>query len=501
VLIIFQKRVQDVLRDVPLSSTPFPHGLAEASRPLRAIRYQDKQDNPSNCGPKRKPENDVHTPAIRVNWQQPFLWSQILLAERNVGYGMSPVEICREVKNLNPVAFASLTPQVVGRWIDRSGVKPVWHEKVLQRAADGNRPGGQDTRLPLLAKHPDVVQQIVDQLKKLRLAGIPLDTARCRGIIIAHLHHNIPEIFDTVLRNGTTFRGSETWVKNFIATHLNWSYRRSTQAAQKLPTNVDEVCHELFLRLAIIMRDKGINHPSFFVNIDQTNIHFQSASSSTFDAKGSKQIAIVGKEEKRAYTLVVGVSASGDLLPFQAIYQGKTNRSLPRTVAPSYNEAVAIGIKLEFSGTDTYWSTFDLMCAYVTTILVPYWIRQKEQVGAPSDQDCLLLLDVWSVHRSVAFRTWLDKSYPWINYCFVPGGCTGVAQPCDVGIQRPLKHAVRQCQHADVVDETLALLEAGTSPADLRLDTTIGTVRDRSVRWMVKAYDAINKPSVVKKVN
>jgi len=38
---------------------------------------------------------------------------------------------------------------------------------------------------------------------------------------------------------------------------------------------------------------------------------------------------VAGTEEKRAFTLVVGVSASDDVLPFQAIYKGKTSLSLP----------------------------------------------------------------------------------------------------------------------------------------------------------------------------
>jgi hypothetical protein len=490
--------VQDVLRDAPLSSTAFPAGVAEASRPFREFQAATPT---SGLGRKRKPENEIHKPAIRVNWQHPVLWSQILLAEKKVGYGMSPVEICCEAKRLNPTAFATLTSQVVGWWIDRSGSRPAWRREILKRAEDGNRPPGLVTRSPLLEKYPDIVKQIVDQLRKLRLVGIGLDTppGRCRGIIVAHLYHKIPQIFKMPTSSGALFKCSESWVKKFLATQLNWTFRRGTRAAQKLPVNVDELCLEQFLRLAITMRDKAINHPSFLVNIDQTNIRFQSISCSTFEEKGSKQVAVVGAEEKRAFTLVVGVSASGHLLPFQAIYQGKTARSLPQKSSPLFDEAAALGIKLEFSSTDTYWSTFDLMCKYVTTVLVPYWTKEKELAGAPADQDCVLQLDVWSVHRSVAFRTWLDKNYIWINYSYVPANCTPVAQPCDVGIQRPLKHVVKQAQHAAIVDETLSLLEDGVAPGDLRLDTTVGTLRDRSVCWMVKAHQAINNPLIVKK--
>ncbi|KAG1893989.1 uncharacterized protein F5891DRAFT_962133 [Suillus fuscotomentosus] len=77
-------------------------------------------------------------------------------------------------------------------------------------------------------------------------------------------------------------------------------------------------------------------------------------------------------------------------------------------------------------------------------------------------------------------------------------GCTGVGQPCDVGIQRPFKLAVKQMKHADIVNESLARLTHDSSASLIRLDTTIGTLRDRSLQWVVNGYHAINKPELVK---
>ncbi|KAG1876946.1 hypothetical protein C8R48DRAFT_591009, partial [Suillus tomentosus] len=96
--------------------------------------------------------------------------------------------------------------------------------------------------------------------------------------------------------------------------------------------------------------------------------------------------------------------------------------------------------------------------------------------------------------------TWLDVNYEWIRYRFVPAGTTGVAQPCDVGIQHPLKLAIKELQHEDIVAETLTQLTAGRTADKIRLDVTKGTLRDRSVRWVVEAYKLINKPDIVQKV-
>jgi hypothetical protein len=42
-----------------------------------------------------------------------------------------------------------------------------------------------------------------------------------------------------------------------------------------------------------------------------------------------KQVAIHGGEEKRAFALLVFVAIDGTVLPMQAIYSGKTERSRP----------------------------------------------------------------------------------------------------------------------------------------------------------------------------
>ena len=488
------KTINKVLHDTPLSHVPYPEGVAEASRPYRA--FKEENHTVSRLGRKRKHEGTL---AIRVCWQEHHLWSQILHAVNVVGLPWSPTDILKQLQSTNATAFSSLTTQVIGRWIDRSGAKPKWTDTVIKRAERG-RQVGPITRKSILGPYPEVVASIVDQLRKLRASGVGLDTLRCRGIIIGQLYHSVPEIFETPLRDGSLFQASDTWVKKFLHDRLNWTFRRSTQAAQKLPANVNEIIQEHFLRLVLTMRNCMIGHPAFDVNIVQTNFIYQPNCTSTFEVVGSKQVGAVGKEEKRAATLVVGASGNGDLLVWQSIYEGKSWRSLPDKNCPGFQEAHTKGFLINYSNTDTYWSTFDLMCQYVTGILVPYWTRKKAELGAPPDQECVLRLDVWSVHRSIAFRTWLDKTYPWIRYLFIPGGCTGVAQPCDVGLQRLIKLEIKRRQHADIVEETLALLRDGTPPSELKLDTRIGTLRNRSINWLVHAYNAVNKPDIVKKV-
>ncbi|KAG1864109.1 hypothetical protein C8R48DRAFT_551872, partial [Suillus tomentosus] len=111
-------------------------------------------------------------------------------------------------------------------------------------------------------------------------------------------------------------------VKKFLFEHLHCLFHHATRTAQKLPENADECYLEQLLWLTLTICDCAIFHPSFYVNIDQTNIIYQPANTLTYEVKGSKQVALPGQDEKRAFTTLVGISAAGDALPFQIIYCG-----------------------------------------------------------------------------------------------------------------------------------------------------------------------------------
>jgi len=83
--------------------------------------------------------------ARQVNWQSPFLWSQIETAATRAGKPWKPRVILKETQKMDPVSFARLTEQVIGRWIDNKakgkGISR-WSAAVLARVTAGNSPGG-----------------------------------------------------------------------------------------------------------------------------------------------------------------------------------------------------------------------------------------------------------------------------------------------------------------------------------------------------------------------
>lgn len=296
------------------------------------------------------------------------------------------------------------------------------------------------------------------------------------------------------------FQCRETFVKKFLKEEMGWSFRRATRPGKKTPENITQVLTDATLRL--ISTISQYNVPIFLlVNSDQTGVRYSSGALETYAKTGSKQVEVIGKDERRAFTLMVGISMSGEVLPFQAIYAGKTSGSLPTSSALNYKKAVEeLKFRFESSGNDTYWSTMITMQSYVTNILVPYFESHRKQLNLPN-QLCIWQIDCWSVHRSLEFRSWMQKHYPWIRIHYIPANCTGLFQPCDVGIQRILKLAIKRTVLKDIVDDTMKQINAGVEPSKVVFEKRLPVVRNRSVGWLVNAYEAINKHEIVEKVS
>jgi len=347
------------------------------------------------------------------------------------------------------------------------------------------------------AKYPDLISSVKQTLTTLRKNGAQITVVTARGILLVTVMSSAPEILDVKFTDGSTFRASESFIRKWLHDALGWSRRKETQAAQKVPEDADDQCERLFLRKAYVMKKEDLL-AVLFVNSDQTQTVFAPGDKMTWTEAEEKQVVIHGGDEKRAFTLMVSVGSDGTVLPMQAIYAGKTSRSCPSPNSPHYQDLINAGFLLEESGTATYWSNHKTMHSFVDKILAPYFNRRKDELGLHPSHKALWNIDVWLVHQSAEFKDWMHDAHPSIMLNYVPSGCTGKFQPCDVGVQRPLKLSLKRSYHKDVVAELLGQMKANTPV--VHLDTRIGTLRDRSTRWIWNAFNAINNETLVKKV-
>ena len=335
--------------------------IAELSRPARATMEKIKDQKRKPQGKKRK---NPSRPAKHTNWLTPFCWTQIVIVAKQVGWKMSASAIAVALKKRDPITFAAINRTTINGWIDRSGDQPQWKEKIIRRAENGNSTGhNKGGRRGILSPHPEIVDAIKTQLEFLREKSAPVSLITARAIIVATILQMEPAIFTHKFKDGSSFHVSESFARKFLHDILSWSPRKATQAAQKLPKDWQNQSIHSFFRKAYVIKEHDI--PIYLhINFDQTQIIYVPGNRMTWSQTGAKQVGMVGMDEKQAFTLVVGVTADGSLLPFQAVFMGKTKASIPSaTDSRNYNEAISAGFKFEFSGTGTYWSNQQTMRA------------------------------------------------------------------------------------------------------------------------------------------
>ena len=121
---------------------------------------------------------------------------------------------------------------------------------------------------------------------------------------------------------------------------------------------------------------------SLIINWDQTGINYVPVSQWTMAKEGSKRVAIAGQNDKRQITAVFAASLSGNFLPLQLVYQGKTPKCLPTVTFPS---------KWHVTATPNHWCNEKTSLDYVEKIIVPYIIDKKTELGLPSTYSSLVI--------------------------------------------------------------------------------------------------------------
>ena len=104
------------------------------------------------------------------------------------------------------------------------------------------------------------------------------------------------------------------------------------------------------------------------INADQTPSKYVPTANVTMAEKNSKHVARKGANDKRGITVTLGESLSGEILPMQRIYKGKTNRSLPSVKFPA-------GFALTYN--EKHWSNENETLTFIQDILCPYIKKER----------------------------------------------------------------------------------------------------------------------------
>ena len=187
---------------------------------------------------------------------------------------------------------------------------------------------GRPTLLPEV-----IMKKTIDTVSALRLRGAPVTSsvinAVARGIVQANDRTLLVE-------NGGHLSLSNDWARKVLyrmeTIGRKMTRRIATTARVPVaPALLSETKLDFQRKIRQVQTWHSIPY-DLIINFDQTPLLYIVTGNSTLHEKGAKSVPLQGKGKKKQITGTFAVSMTGDFLPMQLIYEGKTPRCLPKDV-------------------------------------------------------------------------------------------------------------------------------------------------------------------------
>ena len=327
----------------------------------------------------------------------------------------------------------------------------------------------------------DLDQQVRDYISYLRTEGAVINTHVVIGIgkgIVMGKDSNL------LACNGGGIVLTKDWARNVLR-RMGMVKRRANTKTKVTVEEFDET-KKLFL-----LDIKNTTHmdeipPQLIINWDHTGINYVPVSSWTMEAPGTKRVEIIGKDDKRQLTAVLGCSMSGDFLPPQLIYQGKTKKCLPH---------FKFSDNWDVTYSENHWANEDTTRQYIMNILLPYLQDKRKELKLLPTHRALVLFDNFKGQSTEEILKLLDSND--INVVMIPANCTDRLQPLDVSVNKSVKEFLRQKFHSWYAESVSTQLNGtkAKEPVDLRLSV----VKPLGAKWLVDMYDYMKtKPEIIR---
>ena len=162
------------------------------------------------------------------------------------------------------------------------------------------------------------------------------------------------------------------------------------------------------------------------MNTDQTPIYFSMHSKWMLEKKGVWTVNVLtSTNDTRRVTVAATITVSGDQLTPFIIFKGSPTGRIACEQAPTYDHTSIYDLQ------KTAWMDERVMLHWVDEVIKPY------MVTAPEDVVPVLLLDSYQCHIMALVVNKITKLG--VEVIHIPGGCTGLVQPLNVGYNRPFK--------------------------------------------------------------
>ena len=258
---------------------------------------------------------------------------------------------------------------------------------------------GRPTLLP-----ETLMKKTVDTISALRLRGAPVTSS-----VINTVAKGIVQANDRTLlvENGGHLSLSNDWARKVL-------YRMDTlgrKMTRRIPTTARiPVTPALLAETRLDFQRKICQLQSWhsipddlIINFDQTPLPYVVTGNSTLNEKGDKSVPLQRKGKKKQITRTFAVSMTGDFLPMQLIYEGKTPRFLPKDVE--------FPKKFDVTFTPNHWSNEEKSKQLLDNVIFPYLKKKKKHnLGLAEDQKSLLIYDVITGQTTENIKEYIEEN-------------------------------------------------------------------------------------------
>jgi hypothetical protein len=213
--------------------------------------------------------------------------------------------------------------------------------------------------------------------------------------------------------------------------HLGFTRRVATHTAQKHFKETERESKDFITMVKARISGRCKDD---VLNMDQTPIQFSFHSRTTLDVKGKRTIQVrASTNDTKRITLAATVTASGRMLTPYLIFKGAPNGRIVKTEFGTFPEGG------KYACQPKAWMDETNMHAWIDLVLKPY--KDEKDRHDPGGPPLLLVLDSYRVHLMGSVVNKIQEMG--VEVLHIPGGCTYLCQPVDIGINKPLKSAMR----------------------------------------------------------
>ena len=184
------------------------------------------------------------------------------------------------------------------------------------------------TGCPLLLGN-ELDKEVVQAYLDLRKVGGHVNSAVAIAAGLGIVHSKDSRL---LAENGGGIVLSKGWAQSLMS-RMGFVKRKACSTVKVTVENFEEMKIQFLFNIQVFVTMEEIP-PDLIINWDHTGINYVPISKWTMEKEGTKRIEIVGIDNKRQLTAVFTGVMSGEFLPVQLIYQGKTKACLPKVKFP-----------------------------------------------------------------------------------------------------------------------------------------------------------------------